>query len=79
MRRFQKSLFRDPRTARPTAECPGCGRVRRHKTLREAYTTPDGLGLMDLIPGVRDLPWLVRLLIVFADVMVVVYWLSRIG
>jgi hypothetical protein len=79
MRQFLKNLFRDRRTAGPTAECPGCGRVRRHKTLREAYTTPDGLGFMDFIPGVRDLPWLVRLLILGAVVLVVVHCLSRIG
>ncbi len=36
-----------------TSKCSYCGR-RFHKTVVEAYTS--GLGLFDLIPGIRDLP-----------------------
>jgi hypothetical protein len=34
-----------------------------HKTAREAYFSWRGMGLFDLIPGVRDLPWYVRLIL----------------
>jgi hypothetical protein len=33
---------------------------RTHKTVAEAYGSPTGLGLFDLIPGIRDLPDPVR-------------------
>ncbi len=34
-----------------------------HKTAKEAYFSWKGLGLIDLIPGIRDLPYPVRLVI----------------
>jgi hypothetical protein len=40
--------------------CPACGMRIRYKTAKEAYGSWSGLGLFDLIPGVRDLPFPVR-------------------
>jgi tRNA(Ile2) C34 agmatinyltransferase TiaS len=52
----------------PTSKCPHCGQ-RSHKTIAEAYGTPSGLGLFDLVPGVRDLPYHIRktVMIVFVS------------
>lgn len=44
-------------------KCPSCGEpVSRKKTMRQAYSK-GGLGVIDLIPGVRDLPYGVRLVL----------------
>jgi tRNA(Ile2) C34 agmatinyltransferase TiaS len=40
--------------------CPECGARIRYKTTKEAYSW-GGLGLFDLIPGIRDLPFPARL------------------
>ena len=55
----------------PSSQCLHCG-GRTHKTVAEAYGSPSGLGLFDLIPGIRDLPDPVRkgLMLVFVGVMV---------
>lgn len=55
--------------------CSGCGRriVTLHiPNIREAYFSWRGLGLFDLIPGVRDLPYLMRFLIMIILVTVLV-------
>jgi len=49
-------------------KCPQCGGPLWHKTAKEAYGSWSGLGLLDLIPGIRDLPFGVR----FAIMLVVV-------
>jgi hypothetical protein len=43
--------------------CPQCGGPLWHKTAGEAYGTWKGLGLFDLIPGIRDLPYPVRFIL----------------
>jgi hypothetical protein len=45
-------------------KCPGCGGRVRYKTAKEAYGSWGGMGLFDLIPGIRDLPTPLRLLLV---------------
>lgn len=42
-------------------KCPQCGGPLWHKTVNDAYFSSKGMGLIDLIPGVRDLPFLARL------------------
>jgi len=51
----------------------------RHKTVKEAYGSMKGLGLFDLIPGIRDLPYPVRLILaVIAVALIVIFVLPRI-
>ena len=45
------------------------GAPLRHKTINEAYSWK-GLGLFDLIPGIRDLPFPVRLIMMIIVVAV---------
>ena len=49
-------------------KCPQCGSQARYKTLKEAYSW-SGLGLFDLIPVIRDLPYLIRFVIMAATVL----------
>jgi hypothetical protein len=51
--------------------CPECSVRIRYKTAKEAYSW-GGLGLFDLIPGVRDLPYPARLTLMIVTVVVVV-------
>jgi putative ABC transport system ATP-binding protein len=44
-------------------KCPGCGGRLRYKTAIEAFGSFGGMGLIDLIPGVRDFPTPVRFLL----------------
>jgi tRNA(Ile2) C34 agmatinyltransferase TiaS len=44
-------------------KCRACGARVRYKTAREAYGSWGGMGLFDLVPGVRDLPTPLRLLL----------------
>ena len=52
-------------------KCPHCG-VRFHKAVGEAYGSWSGMGLFDLIPGVRDLPYQVRFTMMIVVVGVIV-------
>jgi len=54
------------------SKCPQCGRPLRHKTVKEAYGSWSGLGLFDLIPGIRDLPYPARFALMLVFVVVVV-------
>ena len=49
-----------------------CGSPLGHKTAKEAYISWSGLGLFDLIPGIRDLPYPVRFVIMVVVVLLVV-------
>jgi RNA polymerase subunit RPABC4/transcription elongation factor Spt4 len=42
------------------SKCPQCGGPLWHKTIKEAYGSWSGLGIFDLIPGIRDLPYRTR-------------------
>lgn len=55
----------------PGSNCLHSGQ-RTHKTVAEAYGSPNGLGLFDLIPGIRDLPHQVRKGLMIVVVFVVV-------
>lgn len=46
------------------SKCPQCGGPLWHKTVNDAFLSGKGMGLIDLIPGVRDLPFLARLALV---------------
>lgn len=50
-------------------KCPNCRRRVRYKTAKEAYFSWGGMGLFDLIPGIRDLPAPFRLLLVIIFVV----------
>ena len=50
--------------------CPKCGGPLWHKTPKEAFGSWKGLGIFDLIPGIRALPYLVRLILM---IIVVAY------
>jgi len=54
------------------ANCPKCGITLRHKSVKEAYGSWKGLGLLDLIPGIRDLPYPVRFILMICIVTVLV-------
>lgn len=56
-------------------ECPACGGRVRYKTAKEAYGTWGGLGLFDLLPGIRDLPYPVRLLLMAVVVCLLIWFL----
>ncbi|MFH1565872.1 MAG: hypothetical protein ABIB98_01580 [bacterium] len=45
---------------------------KEEKTLKKAYLSWKGLGLFDLIPGVRDLPYVVRFILMAITVTLVV-------
>jgi len=53
-------------------KCPQCGGPLWHKTVGDAYGSWSGLGLFDLIPGIRDLPYPVRLLLMLIVVTILV-------
>jgi len=53
--------------------CAQCGHQLRHKKFREAYFTWTGLGLFDLIPGIRDLSFKVRLLVMILFIGTMVF------
>src|SRR5262249_51884337 len=55
----------------PASQCLHCG-GRVHKTYTQAYESPSGLGLFDLIPGIRDLPDPVRKATALVSVVVIV-------
>jgi hypothetical protein len=50
--------------------CPDCGR-QTHKSVAEAYQG-SGLGLFDLVPGIRDLPHSVRYALMLVTVSSIV-------
>jgi uncharacterized membrane protein YvbJ len=52
--------------------CPQCGGPLWHKTAKQAYGSWKGLGLFDLIPGIRDLSYPVRLILMIIVVMLLV-------
>ena len=54
------------------ANCPECGITLRHKSVKEAYCSWKGLGVFDLIPGIRDLPYPVRFILMICTVTVLV-------
>ena len=60
-------------------KCPSCRGFVRHKTAKEAYGF--GLGLFDLIPGIRDLPFFLRfvlaLIVVGGVVPIIIFALYR--
>jgi hypothetical protein len=51
-------------------KCRSCGARVRYKTAKEAYGR--GLGLFDLIPGIRALPFIIRLVLMLVVVCGVV-------
>lgn len=51
--------------------CPNCGGPLWHKTIKDAYGSRSGLGLFDLIPGIRDLPYVVRIVLMAITVVLV--------
>lgn len=55
-------------------KCPQCGGPLWHKTVKEAYFSWSGLGLIDLIPGIRDLPFAARFafMVVIVTILVVI-------
>jgi len=65
----------------PGGRCDRCEPPTRHKTAKEAYFSLGGLGLFDLIPGVRNLPYPIRfvimIVVVAAAVLVVVPFVVR--
>ena len=58
-------------TSERASKCPACGGPLWHKTFKEAYSWK-GMGLMDLIPGIRDLPFVARLAILALVLTVVI-------
>jgi hypothetical protein len=62
-----------PTSTRATT-CPNCGGPLWHKSVKEAYS-PRGLGLIDLIPGIRDAPYGARLLIGICAVILLVLFI----
>ena len=52
--------------------CPQCGGPLWHKTAKDAFFRWGGLGLIDLIPGVRDLPYAARFAIMVVAVLLLV-------
>jgi uncharacterized protein YbaR (Trm112 family) len=60
----------------PRKKRPKQGKKKKRRTVGEAYSW-GGLGVIDLIPGIRDLPYAVRfiiMLVVVACVVVPVVW-----
>ena len=57
--------------ARADFTCPECGARIRYMTAKEAYSW-GGLGLFDLIPGIRDLPFAARLILMIVAVTLIV-------
>jgi len=59
--------------------CPNCGGPLWHKTVKDAYGSWKGLGLIDLIPGIRDLPYPVRfILMIIVVALLVIFIVPRI-
>jgi hypothetical protein len=50
-------------------KCPACGGRIRYKTAKEAFGSWNGLGVFDLIPGIRDLPTPLRFLLMAVSVI----------
>ena len=46
--------------------------MKKYKTPKEAYFSWQGMGLFDLIPGIRDLPYPIRFILMAITVTVVV-------
>ena len=57
--------------SREDFRCPECGRRVRYKTVKEAYSWR-GLGLFDLMPGIRDLPYIARFAVMLITVIALV-------
>ena len=58
-------------------KCPSCGGRVRYRTTREAFSWT-GLGVLDLIPGVRSLPDPVKLVLLVSIEglnLLIVWWL----
>jgi hypothetical protein len=54
------------------ASCPGCGATLPPKTSSEAYFSLSGLGLFDLIPGVQELPYPARLILMIVTITAII-------
>jgi uncharacterized membrane protein YvbJ len=52
--------------------CPQCGGPLWHKTAKEVHGSWKGLGLLDLIPGIRNLSYPVRLILLIIIVTLLV-------
>lgn len=52
--------------------CPNCGGPLWRKTAKEAYSW-NGMGILDLIPGIRDLPDSVRLVLMIIGVALLLF------
>jgi outer membrane protein assembly factor BamE (lipoprotein component of BamABCDE complex) len=65
------------------SKCPQCGGPLWHKTVNEAYFGSNGMGLLDLIPGIRDLPSAARFaimtVVLIGIIFVIVPWLGSFG
>lgn len=59
--------------------CPSCKARIRNKTVKEAYGSWGGLGLFDLIPGIRDWPYGVRVALVIVILGVIIVILPLLG
>ena len=63
----------------PANRCPRCDSLLWHKTVKETYGSWKGLGLLDVIPGIRNLPYPVRFtLMIIAVALLVIYIVLRI-
>ena len=54
---------------------------KKNKTVKDAYFSWKGLGLFDLIPGIRDLSYPIRLILMVVTLTIVLtlLYLSAIG
>lgn len=54
---------------------------KNHKTIKDAYFSWKGLGLFDLIPGIRDLSYPLKLILMIITLIIIlsVIFLSVIG
>ena len=59
------------------SKCPQCGGPLWHKTAKEAYGSWSGLGLFDLIPGIRDLPYSIRFILMVIVVTLLCLFVVR--
>lgn len=55
--------------------CPQCVGPLWQKTVKDAYGSWKGLGLFDLIPGIRDLPYPVRFVLMLIVVALLVIFI----
>lgn len=65
--------------AQGAIKCKHCGSMQYeqinpqsngHKTVKEAYFSKKGMGLIDLIPGIRDLPFSLRIIVLIIGLFV---------